>query len=194
MRNAHSSTSPSFSGNSQPEESGPVTVTEPPPQGAREACGDGPRNRRHPEGADVLRARVECECRSRVDGGEGEPAEHEGASGPSGPAHGRGGAAVLSCECSRHVRGLHSVGGNGAGARPCPRDSPSRSPPRPPGDGQRVGEARSARWMYGWRPGCGACPRSFRSGPVVLNSGLRPHRGPCAVGHRAELFVGRCYD
>ena len=50
-------------------------MAKPTPQGAREACDDGPGNRRHPERADVLRARVETERCDRVDGREGERAE-----------------------------------------------------------------------------------------------------------------------
>ena len=45
-------------------------MTEPPPQGSGEACDNGPGNRYHPDRADVLRARVETEHCSRVDGGE----------------------------------------------------------------------------------------------------------------------------
>lgn len=113
---------------------------------------------------------------------------------------GRSTGSRVRCSCQRLHCGISwdgSVGrcpGGTAQGPPGPRDSPGRSPPRPPGDRQRVGRGRSIRWMYGWNPGCRACPPSSRSGPVVSDSGLRPHRGPCAVGHRAEHSVGRCYD
>ena len=194
-------------------------MTEPPPQGSGEACDNGPRNRYHPEGAEVLRARVETVHCSRVDGGESEPAEHEGVGAPSGPVHGpaQGWAAVLSCECCRHVHGLHSTGGTGAdscrsavlrpfpGAAPAPgrdllRDLALGAAGRSPyqaglsgldQDCKGGGEfARAKRVVGGDCVGIG-----YGRPPVSLGCGAAPSPGPAFTLSRLPLSSscrGRC--